>query len=97
MTILSWTDMTIKVLALSGDTAVIFNFMVSITSILGSWIINEFENLDILGTALGKQNLRITGPKGKLEFKYFSNPDVQYIILATNCKWIWCSHVVDNN
>jgi len=26
------------------------------------------------GSALGKQNLRVTCPTGKVEFKYFSNP-----------------------
>ena len=27
------------------------------------------------GSALGKQNLRVTCPMGKVEFKYFSSPD----------------------
>ena len=41
---------------------------------LGSWIINEFENLGKREKALGKQNLRIICPRGKVEFKYFSSP-----------------------
>ena len=45
-----------------------------ITSYLGSWIINEFENLGKWGSALGKQYLRVNCPKGKLEIKYFSSP-----------------------
>ena len=40
----------------------------------GSWIINVFENLGNGGSAPGKQDLRVTCPKGKLEFKYFSSP-----------------------
>ena len=43
-------------------------------SFLGSWIINEFEKLGNQGSALGKQNLRVTWPWGKVEFKYFLSP-----------------------
>ena len=41
---------------------------------LCSWIINEFENLGKRGSALGKQNVRVTCPTGKVESKYFSSP-----------------------
>ena len=44
-------------------------------SFLGSWIINEFENLGKQGSLLGKQNLRVTCPTGKVELKYFSSPE----------------------
>ena len=43
--------------------------------ILGSWIINEFENLGKRGSAPGKQNLGVICPTGKVEFKYFSSPE----------------------
>ena len=41
---------------------------------VGSWIINEFEKLGKLWGPPGKQNLRVTCPTGKVEFKYFSSP-----------------------
>ena len=41
---------------------------------LGSWIINEFENSGKWGSAPDKQNVRVTCPTGKVEFKYFSSP-----------------------
>ena len=47
---------------------------------LGSWFINEF-NLGKRVSAPGKQNLRVTCPKGKLEFKYFPSPKL-YVLLT---------------
>ena len=35
---------------------------------------NALENLGKWGSSPGKQYLRVAGPKGKLEFKYFSSP-----------------------
>ena len=43
------------------------------TPSLGSWIINEFENLGKWESAPDKQNLRVVYPTGKVEFKYFSS------------------------
>ena len=59
----------------------------SLTSILGSWIINEFENLGKRGSVLGKQKLRVTCPTGKVEFKYFSRPCWQCIHLNWSANW----------
>ncbi len=40
-----------------------------------SWIINKVKNLGKEENCPGKQNLRVTCPMGKLEFKFLSSPD----------------------
>jgi len=60
----------------SQDGFVTLNTPVVWLPFLGSWIINEFENLGKWGSARGKQNLRVTCPMGKVEFKYFSSPEL---------------------
>ena len=35
------------------------------------------------GNVPGKENLRVTCPTGKVEFKYFSSPD-KYVLVLTN-------------
>ena len=63
-----------------------------LTSILGSWIINEFENFGKRGSAPGKQNLRVTCPMGEVEFKYFSSPGFLLLLsLSAICLCVdWC-------
>lgn len=58
--------------------------VLGITS-LGLWIINECENLGKRVSAPDKQKLRVTCPTGKVEFKYFSSPDVA-IVSKTNAQ-----------
>jgi len=66
-----------KVIIISSST---LKQACSLTSIWGSWIINEFENLSKRGSALGKQNLRVNCPTGKVEFKYFSSPEKLFLL-----------------
>ena len=55
---------------------------------LVSWISNEFENFGKRGSALGKQNIRVTCPTGKVEFESFLSP----LMLLTFHHWLhlWC-------
>ena len=47
---------------------------------------NEFEDLGKWGSVPGKQNLRVTCPKGELEFNFFSSPGLVGEIIT---KRIW--------
>ena len=67
--VLQYNGVNMKVISAKWTSPVVW------LPFLGSWIINEFENLGKWGSAPGKQNLGVICPTGKVEFKYFSSPE----------------------